>query len=251
MIVLPPGPARTVTARGVILSAAVLIASVAGGYGYYRFSKPDHPSLYAVPPVASTAASAPTAGVSEPPASQAGSAGRTIPERVPDLSLPGLDGAPHRLSEWSGRPLLVNFWATWCEPCRREIPLLRILRREHASKRLEIVGIAIDYRDPVRKYAIDSRMSYPILLGDRGGFEAAAAFGMDTVLPFSVFADTAGDVVALKVGELHQDEAELILERIDRVDSGTLPLKAARDEISAAMSRLAAARPLSGSGAAQ
>jgi thiol-disulfide isomerase/thioredoxin len=234
VIVLPPGPARTVTARGVTLSVAVLIASVAGGYGYYQFSKPDHPSLYALPPTTTTAAPAE----------------RTIPERVPDLSLPGLDGAPHKLSEWSGRPLLVNFWATWCEPCRREIPLLKALRREYASKRFEVVGIAIDYRDPVQKYALDSRISYPILLGDRGGFEAASAFGMDTVLPFSVFADAAGDVVALKVGELHQDEAELILDRIEKVDSGSLALKAARDEISAAIPRLAAGRPVSGSGAA-
>jgi thiol-disulfide isomerase/thioredoxin len=232
---LPPGPARPAGARGVLSGVAVVIASLACGYGYYRFSKPDHPSLYAVPP-ATPAATAPAAPDSPPVA-------RKIPEQVPDLALPGLDGKPHRLTEWSGRPLLVNFWATWCEPCRREIPLLSSLRSEHASERLEIVGIAIDYRDPVRKYVTDNRMSYPVLLGERGGFEAADAFGMDTVLPFSVFADAAGQIVALRIGELHRDEAELILDRIGRVDSGSLSLKAARDEISTAMARLAASRP--------
>jgi thiol-disulfide isomerase/thioredoxin len=211
---------------------AVVIASLACGYVYYRLSKPDHPSLYALPPAATASAAAPDS----PPVT------RKIPEQVPDLTLPGLDGKPHRLTEWGGRPLLVNFWATWCEPCRREIPLLKSLRSEHASKRLEIVGIAIDYRDPVRKYVTDNRISYPVLLGERGGFEAADAFGMDTVLPFSIFADAAGQIVAVKIGELHRDEAELILERIGKVDSGSLPLKAARGEISAAMERLAASR---------
>jgi thiol-disulfide isomerase/thioredoxin len=232
---LPPGPARPASSRGVLSGVAVVIASLACGYGYYRFSKPDHPTLYAVPPV-TPAATAPVAAPAAPVA-------RKIPEQVPDLDLPGLDGIPHRLTEWRGRPLLINFWATWCEPCRREIPLLRGLRSEQASKRLEIVGIAIDYRDPVRKYVTDNRMSYPVLLGERGGFEAANAFGMDTILPFSVFADAAGQIVALKIGELHRDEAELILDRIGKVDSGSLSLKAARDEISAAMARLAASRP--------
>jgi thiol-disulfide isomerase/thioredoxin len=215
---------------------AVVIASLACGYGYYRFSKPDHPTLYALPP-ATPGATAPAAAPDSPPVA------RKIPEQVPDLALPGLDGKPHRLTEWSGRPLLVNFWATWCEPCRREIPLLKSLRSEHASKRLEIVGIAIDYRDPVRKYVSANQMGYPVLLGERGGFEAADAFGMDTILPFSVFADAAGQIVALKVGELHRDEAEFILDRIVKVDSGSLSLKAARGEISAAMARLAASRP--------
>jgi thiol-disulfide isomerase/thioredoxin len=172
-----------------------------------------------------------------------------IPERIPDLTLPGLDGAPHKLSEWSGHPLLINFWATWCEPCRREIPLLKSLRTEHAAKSLEIVGIAIDFREPVRKYVADQGMTYPVLLGERGGFEAAAAFGMDTVLPFSVFADSQGRVVALKVGELHQDEAELILDRIVGLDAGRLSLKAARDEINAGIAGLSASRAIGGADA--
>ena len=242
MTVSPPGPARPVNATGVVLGIAVVIASALGGYAYYRLSKPIHPSIYAV----TSTAPLPATAAPDAPATQ-----RKIPENVPDLALPGLDGGLHKLSGWAGRPLLINFWATWCEPCRREIPLLKSLRKEHAAKRLEIVGIAIDFRDPVRKYVAERGMDYPILLGERGGFEAAAAFGMDTVLPFSVFADAQGRIVALKVGELHRDEAQLILDRIAALDSGQLSLKAAREQSNAGIARLAASRALTAAGAAQ
>jgi thiol-disulfide isomerase/thioredoxin len=243
----PPGPARPVSGTGVVLGIAVVIASALGGYAYYRLSKPSHPTIYAVTPTP------PPTPVVDASASQPGApaAGRKIPENVPDLALPGLDGSLHKLSGWTGRPLLINFWATWCEPCRREIPLLKSLRKEHAAKRLELVGIAIDFRDPVGKYVAEHSIDYPILLGERGGFEAAAAFGMDTVLPFSVFADAQGRIVALKVGELHRDEAELVLDRIEALDARQLSLKAARDESNAGITRLAASRPLAGAGAAQ
>jgi thiol-disulfide isomerase/thioredoxin len=148
----------------------------------------------------------------------------------------------HRLSEWHGRPLLINFWATWCEPCRREIPLLKRLRHERAGDGMQIVGIAVDEADAVRKYAAGRRIDYPVLVGEEGGLAAVGAFGMETVLPFTVFADREGRVIALKVGELHQDEAELILDRLREVDQGTLAPQAAREAISAGLARLAAAR---------
>lgn len=239
MIVSPPGAARPISARSVTVSIAVLIASLACGYGFYRLSKPHHPTMYAAPLAATPA---PPLAATTAVAPEAAQATQRIPERVPELTLPGPDGTLHKLSKWSGRPLLVNFWATWCEPCRREIPLLKSLRRENVSKRLEIVGIAIDHRASVRKYIRDNHVDYPILVGEQGGFEAAAAFGMDTVLPFSVFADARGRIVALKVGELHRDEAELILDRIGKLEAGSLSLQAARDEISAAMAALATSR---------
>ena len=240
MTVPPPGPARPVNATGVVLGMAAVIAAGLGGYAYYRLSRSSHPGIYALTSPAPL------------PATAAPAADRPkVPESVPDLALPALDGGLHKLSGWAGRPLLINFWATWCEPCRREIPLLKNLRKEHAAKRLEVVGIAIDFRDPVRKYVAERGMDYPILLGERGGFQAAAAFGMDTVLPFSVFADAQGRIVALKVGELHRDEAELIVDRIEALDAGQLSLKAARDESNAGIARLAASRPLTAPVAAQ
>jgi len=78
---------------------------------------------------------------------------------APALALNDLGGAPRTLGDYRGRILLVNFWATWCEPCRREIPLLKSLRRQRSADALEIVGIAVDFRDAVIKYAREIGMA--------------------------------------------------------------------------------------------
>jgi len=166
------------------------------------------------------------------------------------VSLPGLDGRPHALADYRGKLLVVNFWATWCEPCRREIPLLKSLRAEYAKDGLEIVGIAVDSRADVAKYAAAHGMTYPVLLGERGGLEAASAFGMDVVLPFSVFADRAGHIVALKVGELRPEEAHTIVSGLQELDAGHLTLKAAQTQIAASLAALSA-RHAAGAGAAE
>jgi thiol-disulfide isomerase/thioredoxin len=148
----------------------------------------------------------------------------------------------HRLSDWAGQPLVVNFWGTWCEPCRREIPLLIKLRHERASRGLAIVGVAIDFRAAVVKYAAAAGIDYPLLIGDEAGLKGVDAFGMALVLPFSVFADGAGRVVAVKAGELHQDEANFILDRVEDIDRGALTLATAKAQIAAHLRELAVAR---------
>lgn len=223
------GPrARGPKPAALLLVALVLCACAAGGFLAQRLLKP-RATLYAVP-----AAAHPV-----PPPVEAA---HPIPAQVPDIALPAPDGHVHHLSEWHGHPLLINFWATWCEPCRREIPLLKSLRQERAAEGLEVVGIAVDEAEPVRRYVRERGIDYPVLVGEQGGLAAVSAFGMDTVLPFSVFADRAGDVVALKVGEMHRDEAQLILDRLREVDQGSLTLAAAREGISAGLARLSAAR---------
>src|SRR5262249_17771533 len=139
---------------------------------------------------------------------------KPIPSEVPEISLADTNGIKHRLSEWKGRPLLINFWATWCDPCRREIPLLKTLRHERAAQGVEVVGIAVDFRDAVQHYAQQMSIDYPVLVGEQDGLDAIASFGMDTVFPFTVFADARGRIVTLKVVELHADEARFILDRV-------------------------------------
>ncbi len=228
-----PGPSRRRPRTvGALLSATVLITCAAGGFLVYRLAHPARTTLREAP----VAPLMPAAAVQRPEV--APPAPRTIPETLPDFTLPGLDGTPHRLSDWKGHSLLVNFWASWCEPCRREIPLLESLRRERTQDGLEILGIALDFRDAAQQYAHTARIDYPVLIGEQGGYEAAAAFGMDAVLPFSVFADRTGRIVAVKVGELHRDEAGFILDRVRDLEAGRLTLPAARDQIASGIDRL-------------
>lgn len=229
----PPQRAARSRARSVLPAAALLVASAAGGFILFRLTAPSRPTLYPESPSARASSKhAPAPHNLEEPRPPA------IPERLPQIALPGLDGRDHALAEWHGRPLLINFWATWCEPCRREVPLLRALKSQHAAQGLEVLGIAIDSPDAVRQYVAGHGIDYPVLVGDENGFAAITAFGMDTVLPFSVFADRSGRVVTVKVGELHSDEAELILDRLHRLDEGTLTLAAAREQISDGVRRL-------------
>jgi thiol-disulfide isomerase/thioredoxin len=226
---------RWASPAGVLALAGILLGSGALGFVVYRLApqpKTVRESAFPAPPLTHAAPAPP---------------GHPIPESLPDISLPDSDGTPHRLADWAGKPLVVNFWATWCEPCRREIPLLEDLRHENHQNAFEVVGIAIDHRDSVAKYIRDMKIDYPVLVGERGGLEAAAAFGMEPVLPFSVFADAQGRIVTLKIGELHRDEAAFILARLADIGAGRINLPAAREQIDGAMRRLAVSRAAAGS----
>jgi thiol-disulfide isomerase/thioredoxin len=152
----------------------------------------------------------PLANTSSPVMATDAPVGPRTPQRIPDVTLPDLEGRPRHLSEWAGRPLIVNFWATWCEPCRREIPLLEKLRVTHAGSRLEVVGIALDFSDDVIAYAQAAGITYPILVAEQDGM-AAQLFGVGMALPTSVFVDAEGRIVARHVGELREKDAERLL----------------------------------------
>jgi len=218
----------------IALTLAAILGSGALGFLVYRLSRQ---------PKAPTVNEAPAA---PRPAAAAAAPGHPIPDTLPDISLPDKNGRPRRLAEWAGRPLVVNFWATWCEPCRREIPLLEGIHHENPRTAFEIVGIAIDNPDSVIKYAEQMTIDYPILVGERGGLEAAAALGMEPVLPFTVFADAQGRIVTLKIGELHRDEATFILARLADLGAGHLSLPAAREQVGDYLRRAALSRAAAG-----
>jgi len=225
----PGGPGRLAAA---FLVAVALIASGLLGFLFHRVTARRPATIYPAAASATPAAPAPEAPL----------AARKIPEALPEVELPALDGSLHRLTDFRERLLVVNFWATWCEPCRREIPLLTGLRRERAKDGIEIVGIAIDQRDEVARYVKEHSIDYPVLVGEKGGLEVATALGVEVVLPFTVFADRQGRIVTLKVGELHEDEAHLILDRLVDLDQGRLDLPAAREAIASGIQRLNTAR---------
>jgi len=230
------------------VAAAIALLAAAGSAGFiaYRVLVPHASTLTPIQyPGAARSRPAPAAPAEPDESAQAGV--KKIPERLPDISMPDTQGVTHQLSEWKGHALMVNFWATWCDPCRREIPLLKRLRKERSGESLEIVGIAVDFRDAVIQYAHSISIDYPVLIGEKDGIAAIDAFGMESVFPFTVFADKQGRILTVKVGELHRDEADVILDSLRDVDSGKTDLTAARRRISTEMVKLSEAHSHQGS----
>jgi thiol-disulfide isomerase/thioredoxin len=163
-----------------------------------------------------------------------------IPARLPDFSLNDLSGKSTSISAWSGRSLVINFWATWCAPCRREIPLLNTLAGDWAGQDLTVVGIAVDYADKVRQFTGQFKIDYPVLIGEQDALEVAAKFGMDSpALPFTVFTDRRGEVVALFVGELHRPQADFILSEVQNLNQEHIQLPEARRAIAERLEAMA------------
>jgi thiol-disulfide isomerase/thioredoxin len=124
-------------------------------------------------------------------------------------SFSDLQGKPRKIDEWRGRVLVVNFWATWCPPCREEIPMLMAVRDKYSSNGVEIVGIAIDLADKVRDYSGSMKISYPVLIADANGLDLVRKLGNSAGgLPYTVFLDRQGEVEKAKLGALKQEELE-------------------------------------------
>lgn len=124
-----------------------------------------------------------------------------------EFELPALDGATLRRSGFDGRVQVINFWAPWCAPCRREIPVLQELRQEFGPQRVEVLGIAMDEPEAVRSYVGEMGIDYPVLLASMTDFALMRAYGNDRdALPFTVIVDAGGRVRARKLGEYHEDD---------------------------------------------
>ena len=173
--------------RGAVMASALLIAGLAGFLAHRH---------WLAEPAADTAA-------------------QSAEQLLPEIQLPDSDGKLRDLSEWSGRPLVINFWATWCAPCRREIPLLVELQEEYASRDLQIIGVALDEAAAVAEFLAEMPVNYPVLVGQQEAVEAATALGLEfIVLPFTAFADRDGRIVKLHKGELLRADAVTILEKL-------------------------------------
>jgi len=150
-------------------------------------------------------------------------------EMLPEFSLENEAGELQSIGSWPGKALLVNFWATWCAPCLRVIPLLVQYQNEHRDLSLQVVGIAVDRADPVHAFMNDMEFNYPVLIGQSDAMDAAAAFGVELFgLPFSVFTDTQGRVLGVHTGELHAGDLDDFVAVLSDLDSGSSDLTDAR-----------------------
>jgi len=106
-----------------------------------------------------------------------------------------------------GKPLVLNFWATWCPPCVEEMPLLERFYQQHAANGWQVVGVAIDQPSQVKRFLGQNSISYPIALGGLGGTDLLKSLGNEQgALPFTVVLDAQGAVKMQKLGKLSEKE---------------------------------------------
>ena len=137
------------------------------------------------------------------------SAPAQVGSQRPEFSLPDQEGITHKLSEWDGKVLVINFWATWCPPCRKETPAFVALQRQYGAKGLQFIGVAIDEKDNVENFADTYGVNYPMLLGDLDAINTSKAYGNRFgTLPYTVIVDRQGKIAFIQRGELLKATAE-------------------------------------------
>lgn len=133
----------------------------------------------------------------------------TVGDALPDIRLPDNHGRLRALNEWRGRPLLINFWASWCRPCIEEMPLLDAFAAQETDNAVQVVGIALDEVVAVQRYLEATPVAYPILLDRAGPNDASVRLGnAGGVLPYSVLVNASGRVLAQKLGPFRDDELQ-------------------------------------------
>jgi thiol-disulfide isomerase/thioredoxin len=127
--------------------------------------------------------------------------------RRPDFTLGSTDGSWVSASDFDGQVLLINFWATWCVPCRAEMPMLSELHQQYAGQGLRVLGIALDDVQPARDFVTELGIAYPVLVGLADVMATSRAYGnRDGLLPYSVLVDRDGVVRWSRLGELTRAE---------------------------------------------
>jgi peroxiredoxin len=128
------------------------------------------------------------------------------------LSLPDTHGTVQPLAQWRGKVLVVNFWATWCVPCREEMPEFVRAQRELGPQGVQFVGIAVDQADKVAQFAKDLNLNYPALIGGYNAVDLSKPLGNGLLaLPFTVILGRDGHVAHTQLGPLKPDQLRSII----------------------------------------
>jgi len=174
-----------------IIPTLVLVLAATAGFYSQRYFLADNDSLPAKMPVAKTS---------------------VIGKTRPDFSYKDIEGDMRQAKEWDGKVLLVNFWATWCPPCKKEIPAFIALQEQYAEKGFQIIGIALDDEESVKDYADSMGMNYPVMAAEVDAIQLARDYGNRVnALPFSAFIDRSGKIVKIKAGGLSKAATEKII----------------------------------------
>ncbi|MGI9236036.1 MAG: TlpA family protein disulfide reductase [Woeseiaceae bacterium] len=202
-----------------LIFASGLLALLAGALFYAARIPVTAPQAKAPAPAASAAAIAPAA---------------LDVVTHPEFSLPDVSGQVRNFSEWQGKNRLINFWATWCAPCRREIPLLKAFQDQNSRNGFEVIGIAVDFPEAVAAYAEAAEFNYPVLVGEQDAMAVAESSGIEFIgMPFTMFVASDGEYLSAYIGELHQEHLDAIVDVMTRLDRAEIDKASARDELGA------------------
>ena len=133
-------------------------------------------------------------------------------EALRGLALVTPEGKPASLAQWSGKVQVINFWATWCPPCREEMPEFSRMQEKLADKGVQFVGIGIDTPDNIINFRKATPVSYPLLMGSYETLKLTVALGnASSALPFTVILDRKGNIAHRKTGKLSETQLEQLL----------------------------------------
>ena len=203
------------------LALGLIVFFVAGIAAYYLTEQRARDD--SAPDVPAPSASAPSTDTQE----AAGVA------NLGEFELPDLSGTLRHSSEWNGKARMVNFWATWCAPCRREIPLLKKTQEEHGAENVQVIGIAVDFPEEVTAYAEEVQYNYPVLIGQEDAMAVAETSGIDFIgMPFTMIVAPGGELIKAHIGEIVESHIEEILHVFAALEAGSMDIDGAREALS-------------------
>lgn len=133
----------------------------------------------------------------------------------PDFSLADVAGKMRNIGEWDGKVIAINFWATWCPPCVKEIPEFIAIQQKYQAQGLQFIGIALQRPEEVTEFMQTHGMNYPVLAGEMEVIKIAESYGNDIgALPYTVIVDRQGLIHYVKRGPLAGDTAEAIISKL-------------------------------------
>ena len=137
---------------------------------------------------------------------------KSQPSTLLAFSLPDLFDHQHNISEWQGKVLIINFWATWCPPCLKEIPDFIALQEQYAAQGVQFIGIALEDKESVAEYVAATRINYQILLGGDNGITLAHQLGDNVgAVPYTLIVDQQGQVIHRHPGEFPKEQLTKII----------------------------------------
>ena len=132
---------------------------------------------------------------------------KTVVSTLPDFNLSDLSGHQHTISEWQGKLLVINFWATWCPSCLKEIPDFIALQTQYAAQGVQFIGIALEDRESIAEYTAAIKIVYPVLLGGDNGIALAHQLGNSVdAIPYTIIVNRQGQIIHRHPGQFSKEQ---------------------------------------------